>query len=184
MKETLMIVVLICIALIIVSYPFKIRGAFHVNVLKDVGFIVIKLFWFKLFCARFKISSDGKLLVEEIKKRKRKPNKMLLMYYFSCLIKKIDVKKIELYFTGGSDSDAHYVSMLCGCISSISAAVFSVLINKYRKIKIYNNIEPNFSDNKLETTMAFAVRFSLLNVMSSLLCAYKSYFKKKKELKK
>lgn len=181
MKGALLGIAVALFVVLIVIYPFKLKAVFHINVLEDLCFLAIKVFDIKLFCARFTITKEGKFDMDKFNKKKKKKKKdpLLLSSYFMCLAKMLHFKKLELFFTGGSSENAYYVSMLCGYVNAISSALYAVLLNKYKHIKIYSDIDPDYGQDRLELSASVVISFSLLDMIISVICAYKCYFQKK-----
>ncbi len=122
------------------------------------------------------------LIQEKMKKKNSKPT-YLLNIYFSSLLKRLTVKDFEWYFSCGSDTDAKFVSMICGYVLAVDAIVSGMLLNRYKHVEIFNDVDPFFDKDELEISTKIIVCFSLFDVLWSLFVAYKNYFKIKKENK-
>ena len=180
MREMLLEIFVLLFVVALILYPFKIKAVMHVNVFEDLAFLAVKVFDFKLFCARFTITKEGKLDIDKFKKKKKKKKDPLLLYsYFTCLAKLLNIKKFELYFTSGFKNNAYHSAMLCGYVNVFSSIVCGLLLNKYKHIKIYSDIGADFENNRLELSGMVVVCFSLLDMLISVICAYKCYFQKK-----
>lgn len=182
MKIILLVLSLFLLFSFLILYPFKVRMNFHFNLFELVGFVSIRAYSIKLF--------SGKIIFEEDhfefdcgkKKQKKKPM-MLLKEYFVSLSKRISVEKFEWFFSCGSDSDAKLVSLLCVNILSLDAILSSVLLNKYKHVEIFNDIDPIYDKEELQVSSRIVVCFNFLDVFLSLFVAYKNYFKMLKENK-
>lgn len=162
-----------------ITYPFKIKGVFHVDVLNNVGFIAFKVLFIKLTAIRFKLSKNGKIKTHKLKKKK---NNYLFTFYVLSLAQKVDVKKLELFFDFG-DEDPFVASMISGYVGSFCSTIVSVFLNKYKGIKVFTSFMPNFDKKQLETSGEFVVTFSLIDVTLSFVHALKKYINHKKEKK-
>lgn len=180
MKVLILIFFIIQLLICIITYPFKMKGAIHINVLENIGFAVIKVFNIRLFSGRFKMSQDGHLSMEKEKKnKKKKKNKTLLQHYFISLAKKVDVKKAELFFNGGREDDACFVSLVSGYINVLMSSLFAVLMNKYKTMKTFLSVEPDYNKNRMEITATGVISFCLLDMFLSVVHAFISYLKEK-----
>ncbi len=185
MKATLLIVFIVLFVVLLLVYPFKIKGAFHFNAIEDVGFVVLKVFVIKLVCMRFRFNNKGGLELKKYKKKKKKKKPVTLLgSYFMSLAKKLDVKKIQFFFSSGVPDNAYLVCMVNGAVETISASMFAVLLNKYKHLKIFSDVDPVFNENKLEVTASVVVSFCLLDMLLSVIHAYIYYFKLLRRAKK
>ncbi len=183
MKSLLLAIAIIVLVILIFTVPIKIKAAVHINVLEDVGFGSIKLMYQKLFCAKFRITGEGRLEVDNaVKKKKKKKKNYIRKKYFACMLKLIDIKKFEIFVDSGSTYNAYVISMLCGYLSAMSSALIAMLINKYKHIKVFSSLKPSFDRDRLELSGSLVIAFSLLDMLLSIAYAYFSYlFMKIKE---
>ena len=181
MKITLIVIASVVLFNLAVCYPFKIKAALHINFLEDVGFGAVKVFAFKLFCAKFKLSPSGKLEVNSAvkKKKKKKKGTLIKKCYKKSLIKFLHIKKFEILLDIGYKDNAYFVSMLSGYLSVLSSSAIAVLQNKYKCIKTFHRINPIYSDNRLEVSGSLVVSFSLLHMVMSIVYAYWCFIKEK-----
>ena len=179
MRVTLLVLFVLVLGILFVTYPFKFKALLHINALKDVGFGAVKVMHVRLFCARFNISSTGKLNMDSgIKKKKKKKKPVTFRkVYFTCLAKLLTVKKVEILFDGGCKDSAYLVALLNGYINALSAIGVSWLINKYRHIRVFYNASPYFNENRLEISGSVVVAVSLLDIFLSVIYAYYCYKK-------
>lgn len=165
--------------LLIIFYPFKIKAMFHVNLFKNVGFVVIRIFGINVFGARFNISDNGKFDVKRMKKKSHNnKNKKLTKEYFKCLAKEVDVKKIELIIDLGIEKDAYKTAMFCGELHSFASILYAYALRKYKHINILSFIEPKYSEDVLEASGAFVASLCLMDMIKSICCALKKVKKK------
>jgi len=179
MREILLIVFTILLVGYVLVYPFKVKTALHFNVFEGVGFLSVKAFCFRLFSGKFMLTDDGKFEMQKKGKPKRKKKKpiSLLYVYFTVLAKRLAVKKFEWYFTCGSENDARFVSMLCGYILSIDSMLSAFLLDRYKHIKIFNDIDPIYDKDRLEISASVVITFSLLDMIIGVVIAYYKYIK-------
>lgn len=183
MKSLILGFAIVVLILLVLTTPIKIKAAIHINALEDVGFGSIKLMYHKLFCAKFRITGDGKIEVDNaVKKKKKKKKKYLRKKYISCMLKLIDIKKFEIFVDSGSTYNAYFISMFCGYLSAMTSAMIAFLINKYKHIKVFSSLRPVFDTDKLELSGSLVIAFSLLDMIISIVYALFSYlFMKIKE---
>lgn len=168
MKTFFLILFIILIVLLVISYPLKVRCGFHVNLLLNVGYISFNLAFIRLLAERFKI--NNKLEFEGEKERNSK-HKKLLTSYINNLTRRVDVKKLDLFFDVGVKDEACFVSLFCGYINSIVIGLFAALLSKYKNLDIYLKTNPYFNKESLEATGEMIVTFNLIDVVVSLLKA-------------
>ncbi len=180
MKLALIIFASILFLILILTYPFKIKVATHINFLKDVGFLAIKFTAIKLFCGRFTITKNGKFEVKNaVKKKKKKKNKEVRKKYFTCLASMISVRKFELFLDAGHESNAYLVSLICGYIGALTMTGVGALMNRYHGMKVFTRINPSYTEYRLELSGSIVLRFTLLHIILSLACAYFCFIKSK-----
>ena len=167
MKVAVLILVMVVFVILVITYPFKFKGAVHINALENIGFAVIKVLNIRLFNGRFKVDTDGKFSFEKEKNKKKKKNKTFKNHYFLSLSKRVDVKKAELFFNGGLEDDACLVSMACGYINVFVLSIFAVFMSKYKQMKTFVLVEPEYDKNRLELTASGVITFSLLDMFLS-----------------
>ena len=170
MKVVFFIIATILFVICIIVYPFKMKGAVHINIVENIGFAVVKVFNIRLFSGRLKMTSGGKLSLEKEKnKKKNNKNKTLKHHYFLSLMKKVEVKKAELFFNGGTERDVYLVSIVSGYINVFVTSIFAVFMNKYKHMKTFISVEPDFERDRLELTASGVISFSLLDMFLSFI---------------
>jgi len=185
MRESLLIAAIIIFVFLALIYHFKIKIAFHANILDGLGFISIKFFLFRLFSAKFVLTEEGKFEMDEPKKKPKKKKKapLLLMVYFGTLAKRLDIKKFEIYLTCGSNENAEFVSIMSGTLLSVASIVSGILLEKYKHLKIFTDIDPLYDKDALEISSSIVVSFCLLDMLIAVVYAYFEYFKVLRERK-
>ena len=89
------------------------------------------------------------------------------------IISRLNVKKVEVFFTGGFVDDSYLSAMMCGSVSSVIQSIYSYLSQNYKDVKMYEDIQPTFNQTNLELTMDFVVSLSLFQIFLSILKANK-----------
>ncbi|MBQ7467167.1 MAG: hypothetical protein IJS74_03765 [Clostridia bacterium] len=180
-----MIALIVVLAVLVLVYPFKFKVALHFNVIELVGFIAVKSFGLNIISMKILIDENGKLDIE-IGKRKKKKKKKPFSYsqaYFMSLARRLEVKKFELYLSYGQASDAYLTSMACGVVLMIDSMLSSILLDNYKHVKIFTDIDPIYNDDRLELSGAVVVTFSIFDTAISILLGFINYLKTKKEAK-
>lgn len=178
---TIMFIVLFVLSFL--TYPFKIKLMAHFDVFNNMGCVLIRFTFFELVCQKLSINSQGRLVIEtkKIPKKRSKKQSEKKNEYYECLAKKMDIKQFEFYVTGGS-KDAYQTSMLCGTILSVFSCLSSILKNSYSNIKIVNEVLPIYGKDQITITGRLIVRFCLMDMLLSILCANIKYLKRKRRM--
>ena len=87
--------------------------------------------------------------------------------------KRIDVKKMELYFTGGFENDSYISALVCGAMSSLVQSFYSYLYDKYEGVKLYEDVDVSFDKSNLEITFDVVISISLFSILKSIIKADK-----------
>jgi len=137
--------------------------------------------WFKLLNGRI-IMQDGELKMENsVNFMDGYYNGNFVKEFSKQIISRIDIKKVELFFTGGIVDNSFSSAIMCGSISSIIQTLFSFLSQKYEGVKLYKDISPTFDENNLELTFDGVISISLLAIFLSAIAAlFKSNKKENK----
>jgi len=173
----LVIIFIVFFVLLFITYPFKITWRFHINLLENLGFVVFKVLFIRLLCERFKIS-NFEIKTEREKEKKRKNE--FFKNYIICLAKRVNAKKIDLFFDVGAEDDAYFVSMLSGYVGALFSSLSALLLNRYSGVKIFNSFVPNYEKSELNITGKIIVEFNLITVFISLITALKLTIKQKR----
>jgi len=179
MKAFLLVLFITFFIIAFITYPFKIKGVFHIDVYNNVGFIAFKVLFIKLAAVRFKLADNGQIKVHKLKKKKKKDN-YLFTFYVLSLAQKVNVKKLELFFDFGNE-DPYFASLVSGYMGAITSSIISVFLNRYEGVKIFTSFIPKFDKNQLEASGEFVVTFSLIDVLLSFINALSKYINHKKE---
>jgi len=89
------------------------------------------------------------------------------------IISEVDVKKLEVFFTGGFKEDSFSSAIMCGTVISLVETIFAFMSLKYDDVKMFKDIEPTFKENNLELTLDIVVSISLWRIVSCFLNAGK-----------
>ena len=154
----------------------------HVNLFEMKCYYSIKSWIIKLLCGKIIVDNgkieminDDTLLTGEI-------DKLFIKKMSEGIISKLDVKKMEIFFTGGFKGNSFSSAMLCGSILSMVETLYGYLSLSYDNIKLYKDIKPTFNEDNLELTFDIVVSISLIKILISFLWAGKET-KKLKEMK-
>ena len=90
---------------------------------------------------------------------------------FKQLTDKIEIKKLEIYFSGGVADNSFASAMICGSINSLIKSVFGVLSQKYYSIKLYEDVDARFANNDFEITFDFVASVTILSLIVSIIKA-------------
>ena len=152
--KVLIVFFIVCFVVMILSFPFKTRLMCHINILEMVGFYSLKIMKIKLLSGKIYTNELQEFMVENsvdlITEAYNKPFMRALTKEF---VQKIDVKKLEIYFTGGFAEDSSSSALICGTVSSVVQTIYSYLIMSYDNVKLYEDVEPTFGDDNLEITV-------------------------------
>ena len=101
MRNLLIVFLIICIVFLIIFSPFKTRVMGHVNLLEMKCYYSVKSWIIKLLCGKIEFV-DGKIEVknEESLISKNYQNEYL-KFVGKEMLSEIDIKKLEVFFTGG-----------------------------------------------------------------------------------
>ena len=122
---------------------------------------------------KIKVDNSNNLISGEI-------NKTFLKQFIKELLSRIDVKKTEIFFTGGLEDDSYASAIMCGTISSLVKTGYSVLSQKYKNVKMYEDISPTYHETNLELTFDVVISLSFIQFLISAIKA-NSYKKKFEE---
>ena len=109
-------------------------------------------------------------------------NKPFMRNLASELFRRLDVKKVEFFFTGGFKENSFSSAMMCGSVLSVVETLYGYLSLSFDNVKMYKDIKPTFDENNLELTADIVVSISLIKLLKSFLVAG-SRTQKLKEMK-
>ena len=154
----------------------------HLNLLQMSCYYSVKSWVIKLLCGKIvaengkiEIANDDTLLTGDI-------DKLFVKKMGEEILSKLDIKKVEIFFTGGFKENSFSSAIMCGSILSIVETLYGYLSLSYDNIKMYKDIKPTFDEDNLELTLDLVVSISLIKIVCCLFEAGKKA-KKLKELK-
>lgn len=177
MRNLLIVFFVICLVFLIAIFPFKTRIMGHINLIEMKCYYSIKSWILKLLCGKI-VVDDGKLeMTNEETLLTGSYNSEFLKLVTKEILSKIDVKKVEIFFTGGFKENSFSSAIMCGTILSFVQTMFGYLSLKYDDVKMYEDINPTFDETNLELTIDLVVSISLWRI---LWCFLKAGNKSKK----
>lgn len=163
----LIVFFVVLFVLLIIILPFKARLMVHVNILDLKGFYSLKIFKIRLLTGRVLII-DGELKIDnEIDKITIEYDSDFDKTFSKYILKEIDIKKMEIFFTGGFVDNSYASAIMCGTISSVVQIIYSYLTQKYYNVKLYQDIDPTFNEDNLELTFDIVVSISIFALLKS-----------------
>ena len=170
MKSVLIVFFIVLFFVLIIAFPFKIRLAGHINLLEMKAYYCFKVWRFKFLCGKTEVDGFGKIKVENSNNMFSKDiDKDFAKIFIRQIAGRMDVKKIELFFTGGLEEDSYASALMCGGVSSVVYSLYGYLSQQYENVKLYEDITPTFSENNLELTFDAVMAVSLFKIMKSLI---------------
>ncbi len=168
MRNLLIVFFVLVLILLIMIFPIKSRMMAHFNLLKMKGYYSIKILFVKILCGMIYIDA-GKVYISNLADAISSSYSSPFMKKFATkLLGKMDIKKIELFFTGGFAENSFSSAIVCGSVSSIVYTAYSYLSQKYDNVKLYNDIKPTFGQDNLELTFDIVVSISFMQVLSAI----------------
>ncbi len=177
MKGILIVFFIILLGLLISILPFKIRLMSHINLIEAKGFYSLKILFFKILTGRVYMENGAVVAENSVNIISDKMNNDFMKKLTKEILNQIEVKKIEIYFTGGFIDNSFASAILCGGISALIQTIYSFLSQRYDLVELHENVEPTFEENNLELTTDFVISISLFQIFISVL---KSAFSSKK----
>lgn len=182
MRELLIVFFVLILIVMAMAFPFKTRLMAHFNFLNTKGFYSFKVMRIKLLTGRVFLDDDEGFLIENSSNLfNQKMNKLFLRELIKQLGKRMDIKKVEMFFTGGFVQDSYSSAILCGMVSSVIKSIYSYISEKYEDARLYEDVDVTFYDNNLNFTFDIVISISLFSILKSILKANK--LKNKKEIK-
>lgn len=167
--------------MLILVFPFKTRVMGHVNLLELKCYYSVKSWIIKLLCGKIEIENGALEMTNEETLLSGSYDNDFMKKVFGELITRLDVKKVEIFFTGGFKENSYASAIMCGTIVSLVESLYGYLSLKFEDVKMYKDISPTFDENNLELTLDLVVSFSIFGIVKSLLVAGKKT-KKLKEI--
>lgn len=169
MKDVLIVFFVLFFVLMILVFPFKTRLMGHFDLIEMKGFYSFKVWRLKLLCGMIFRDEDGVFKISNADDiLKGNYNKPFVKEIAKQILTKINVKKIELFFTGGAENDSYTSAIICGSMLSIVQSLYSYLSLRYDDVKLYEDISPTYNDSNFELTFDFVVSVSILGLALAL----------------
>ncbi len=169
MKSMLIVFFILLLIILLLIFPFKTRIMCHVNLLEMKGFYSVKVWKIKFLCGKIYISNSGELEVEnQANMIGEEYNKSFAKQLAKQILTRLNVKKMELFFTGGFSNNSFSSAILCGTMSSFIQTGYSLLSQKYNNVKLYEDIYPTFNHDNLELTFDIVLSISILKILISV----------------
>lgn len=174
MKELLIVFFILTVIVMAMAFPFKTRMMAHVNFLNTKGFYSLKVMKIKLLTGRFFLDDEDGFQVENsVDMLSKNYNNPFIREMIKEFSKRVDVKKVEMFFTGGFENDSYMSAIMCGMISSFIQTVYSYLYDKYEGVKLYEDVDVTFDKTNLEFTFDIVISISLFSILRSIIKADK-----------
>lgn len=174
MKELLIVFFILTVFIMAMAFPFKTRLMFHTNLLKTKGFYSFKIMKIKLLTGRFYIDKgDGFTVENSANLLTQNYNKPFVKNLMKELTKKVDIKKVEMYFTGGFKEDSYSSAIMCGFVSSAIQTIYSYIYEKFDDVKLYEDVEVTFNEDNIDFTFDIVIKISLIAILKSIFKANK-----------
>ena len=171
MRNMLIVFFIICLFFLIIFLPFKTRFMAHVDVLNFKCFYVAKSWIVKFLCGMIVVDNGKIKMINEKTFLSGSYNKPFVKNMASELFSRLDIKKVEFFFTGGFKENSFSSAMMCGGVLSFIETLYGYLSLSFDNVKMYKDIKPTFEEDNLELTVDVVVSISLIKILKSLLQA-------------
>ena len=152
------------------------------NFLNTKGYYNLKVMRLKLLTGRFYIDNGAGFTVENSADIfSGNINKPFVRNLIKEMVKKVDIKKVELFFTGGFKEDSYSSAIMCGCVSSAVQVIYSMIYEKFEDAKLYEDVNATFDSDNIDLTFDIVIKISLIAILKSIFKANK--LSKQEELK-
>ena len=165
MTKLLIVFFSVLLVLVLIIIPFKIRLMGHFNIFELKGYYCFKVFFFKFLNGRITMQDDGLKMENSVNFMDGYYNGGFVKELSRQVINRIDIKKIEVFFTGGIIDNSFSSALMCGSVASIVETAFGI----FEGIKLYKDIKPTFNENNLELTFDGVISISLLAIFFALI---------------
>ena len=173
MKNILIVFFIVCFFIMILVFPFKVRCMGHFNILKLIGFYSLKIMNLKLINGRI-LFEDGKFEIQNsVNRIEDGLSSSFSQNFTKQILSKIDIKKVELFFSGGIADNSFSSAIICGTVSAFIMSVYSIFSQKYENVKLYEDVDAKFGENNFEITFDIVVSISFISLIISALKANK-----------
>ena len=88
----------------------------HFNIFELKGYYCFKVLFFKFLNGRITMQNDGLKMENSVNFMDGYYNGNFLKELSKQIIKRIDIKKIEVFFTGGVSNDSFTSAIMCGSV--------------------------------------------------------------------
>lgn len=169
MKSILIVFFIVTLLFLLLIFPFKIRFMTHFNFLKLKGFYSVKILNIKLLSGMI-YRKNGEIKVENSADMfSGNMSKPFMKKLIGELFNKLDVKKVEIFFTGGFAENSFSSAIMCGSVTSFVQTLYSILSQKYLNVKLYEDIAPTFKKDSLELTLDIVLSLNIFNIITSII---------------
>ena len=174
MKELLIVFFIINVIIMAMAFPFKTRMMFHTNLLNAKGFYSFKIMKIRLLTGRFYIDKgEGFTIENSVDIFSGNINKPFVKNLIKEMSKKVDIKKVELFFTGGFKEDSYSSAIMCGFVSSAVQTIYSMIYEKFEDVKLYEDVNVTFDEDNVDLTFDIVIKISLIAILKSIFKANK-----------
>ena len=174
MKELLIVFFIINVIIMAMAFPFKTRMMFHTNLLNAKGFYSFKIMKIRLLTGRFYIDKgEGFTIENSVDIFSKNINKPFVKNLIKEMGKKVDIKKVELFFTGGFKEDSYSSAIMCGFVSSAVQTIYSMIYEKFEDVKLYEDVNVTFDEDNVDLTFDIVIKISLIAILKSIFKANK-----------
>lgn len=174
MKSILIVFFIVILIILILLFPFKIRMMSHINLIEQNCFYCFKFWRIKFLCGMAKLDEKGEVEIQNSNNLIGGDiNKLFAKKLMLELLDKIEVKKIELFFSGGFVEDSYMSALVCGGVTSAVKSLYGYLSQRYDNVKMYEEITPTFHETNLELTFDIVVSVGIAQILFSILKANK-----------
>ena len=175
MKELLIVFFIFTVIIMAMAFPFKTRMMFHTNLLNAKGFYSFKIMKIRLLTGRFFIDKkEGFTIENSVDIFSQNINKPFVRNLIKEMTKRVDVKKVELFFTGGFKEDAYSSAIMCGFVSSAAQVIYSMIYEKFEDAKLYEDVSVTFDEDNVDLTFDIVIKISLIAILKSIFKANKT----------
>ena len=174
MKELLIVFFIINVIIMAMAFPFKTRMMFHTNLLNAKGFYSFKIMKIRLLTGRFYIDKgEGFTIENSVDIFSKNINKPFVKNLIKEMGKKVDIKKVELFFTGGFKEDSYSSAIMCGFVSSAVQTIYSMIYERFEDVKLYEDVNVTFDEDNVDLTFDIVIKISLIAILKSIFKANK-----------